>query len=510
MELSYSRLLELFKSCRPGSTEKDSGETVLGKYSMNSFTYSPVEEDQKNWSWIETDTYTDAKPEGIKIDRSLCTNGEIVIIKDKERIAVVTDYFNSVPVCFEEAALSLGTTSKHKNILEFGKALLIAIERPSSSASEHEHKGGSNTVFSSTNQKARFTVSIIDRVCQDCDYNPSPSPSPSPSQTVSTTSTTSTITNTANPVSTNTTNTVSTNPVSTNPVSDTASARLEAILVCSLQSILGLDINTADASTQSGLAPVFISFSGGIDSLLCTLLVLKTYPQKNVFLINTVFSKTCQFVSKDREKSLQTYKYLEKEFGARIQYVENNVSRTEVILHKDSILSISGHSIMNFNLAALHYFNGKKAASLGGRVLLTGTGGDELFLGYSRHRGQTHASLLEMVHRDAKLFSTANLHRDYLAAAEHSVCLASPFLAHSVFLLALSHARPECIGKALLFRLIRTHLPHIALPKKLAGQFGSGISDTVRSIHCRAITRCPNNECFSLECTNAETENTFV
>ncbi|KAI5190827.1 hypothetical protein NEMIN01_1229 [Nematocida minor] len=258
---------------------------------------------------------------------------------------------------------------------------------------------------------------------------------------------------------------------------------------------------------------IFISFSGGIDSFLCATLCCKYFRDRSVYLINTSFSKDGAFVSRDRKAAHAFYGKIVSAYGENCFLVENNISRAEVLEKQDEIAGITRNTTMDFNLAALHYFTAKKAKSLGASSIVTGTGGDELFLGYSRHREavaggkDVHSSsvldkkLQEMVCTDVKTFWKTNLHRDYSAGSMCSISLVSPFLDPLVFEYAIESADHRKVEKKELTDILHREYPGIQLKKKLAGQYGSGIADVIRSIRCRAHTLCRNNECLSLECS---------
>ncbi|OAG29040.1 hypothetical protein NEDG_01179 [Nematocida displodere] len=245
---------------------------------------------------------------------------------------------------------------------------------------------------------------------------------------------------------------------------------------------------------------VFVSFSGGIDSFLCaTLLCASLKDKQTVYLINTSFSNTDTFASKDRDTSYYAYNYLQR-LATKVALVENNITRAEVLKHAERILPLCKGTTMDFNLAAIHYFTAKCVHDLGGRTVVTGSGGDELFLGYSRHR-DPHADLPAMVREEIGTLCQTNLHRDARSAMLWDVHPFSPFFTREIADLALSAALPENVQKLLLVQILQSiHGSSLAVPHKLAGQFGTGISKVIRSLHCRGSIRCRNNECHSLEC----------
>ncbi|KAI5187291.1 hypothetical protein NEHOM01_2069 [Nematocida homosporus] len=263
--------------------------------------------------------------------------------------------------------------------------------------------------------------------------------------------------------------------------------QLEDLLVQSLEDLVGQQ------------STVFISFSGGIDSLLCASLMAKHFPKKDIYLISTAFSKSTEFTTKDRTSAQRGYEAIRAVYPTSLVLLLNDISRADVLANTAAIQAIAQDRTMDFNLAALHFFTAQKAAAYNGSVLFTGTGGDELFLGYAKHRNT--ATPADTVRQEIVHLDQTNLHRDYFAASFHHIHLVSPFLTNSIFQYALAIASPATIGKLPLLNLLGILLPGYTPPRKLAGQFGSGLADTVRSLKCRAPTLCPNNECLSLECT---------
>lgn len=125
--------------------------------------------------------------------------------------------------------------------------------------------------------------------------------------------------------------------------------------------------------------------------------------------------------------------------------------------------------------------------------MLVGSGADELFAGYTRHRnaflrsGQSWENLDKELNLDWTRLPSRNLARDDRIIGDHSVTARSPYveenLAHFVRNLKSSqkcfHSLPEGIGDKLLLRLcgFRMGLRNVCWLKKRALQFGSRIAD---------------------------------
>ncbi|KAI5171196.1 hypothetical protein NEFER03_0598 [Nematocida sp. LUAm3] len=260
---------------------------------------------------------------------------------------------------------------------------------------------------------------------------------------------------------------------------------LEDILVESIRGIV------------RGHSKVSVGFSGGVDSLICGILLIK-YFNVEVYFINTCFSKDGEYVSRDREASLTAYAQILKRYPGKYTYVENNIPREEIVKHHKKILSVSGGVTMDFNLSSVHYFTALCSAAKGSSLLLTGSGADELFLGYQRHSEVSLEEAPSVVLKEVEAFHRSNLHRDALSARMGSAQISSPFLCHEVFSYCVTRPSP---GKRNLFSVAQKVLPEWSPRRKLAAQYGSGISSVVRSIKCRCISLCKQNNCLSLQCS---------
>lgn len=250
----------------------------------------------------------------------------------------------------------------------------------------------------------------------------------------------------------------------------------------------------------------FVLFSGGIDSLLCAVLLcneLRARKGARIYLINTAFmvaqdGDRCR----DRTSAVEMHAMLREKYpGLEVALIRNDVTREDVLRHAERIAKHAGGTTMGFNLTAVHYFGAQKAKGLGGASVVVGTGSDELFMGYSRHRNVcTGDALRAMILQDVSTLWKTNLQRDYCASQWHGVEQFSPFLDRDVARYALARADPEGVGKQEIKHVLRRILGPVDLPPKLAAQFGSGASRVVRSIKCRNTRRCLRGECSALEC----------
>lgn len=274
---------------------------------------------------------------------------------------------------------------------------------------------------------------------------------------------------------------------------------LEHLLCCALSKIV------------EGKKDLFISFSGGIDSLLCATLCCEYFSDRRIYLVNTCFSRNGVFLSRDRQSAVEFYEKIQTVYPGNFILLKNDIDREEILQNKNVIMEVSRATTMDFNLAALHYFTARKVRELGGKSIITGTGGDELFMGYSRHRKiasdrtlpdeDIDRMLKDAIYKDVDGFWKTNLHRDYAAGSILGVIPASPFLDPFVFEYSIRTAKSTDVEKKSLTEILHRKYPGAVLKKKLAGQYGSGIADVIRSIQCRAPTLCRKNECLSIECS---------
>ncbi|KAG4080251.1 hypothetical protein HA402_010743 [Bradysia odoriphaga] len=127
------------------------------------------------------------------------------------------------------------------------------------------------------------------------------------------------------------------------------------------------------------------------------------------------------------------------------------------------------------------------------RVLLIGSGADELFGGYTRHRnaflrsGQSWTHLDNELNLDWTRLPSRNLARDDRIIGDHGVTARSPFVEENVAFYVRNlkssqkcfHLLPEGVGDKLLLRLcgFRLGLRNVCWLKKRALQFGSRVAD---------------------------------
>ena len=257
---------------------------------------------------------------------------------------------------------------------------------------------------------------------------------------------------------------------------------------------------------------VGILFSGGIDCSIITLLANSHIPENlPIDLLNVSFEK---FSNKSEEKidwnvpdritALQTIQELRSLCpGRKFNLVKVNINRKELnhqLEHKIVHLVNPLVSVLDESLGGALWFaargegivedNPYKSSC---RVLLIGSGADELFGGYSRHRNAHKRSTLdkdllaEELHQDWMKLPGRNLARDDRIVGDHGVTLRAPFVQED-FVKFVQNLKPfqRCyhelepgVGDKLLLRLVGYQLGLVkcCVEKKRALQFGSRIAN---------------------------------
>ncbi|ETN66017.1 asparagine synthetase [Anopheles darlingi] len=272
-----------------------------------------------------------------------------------------------------------------------------------------------------------------------------------------------------------------------------------------------------------------ILFSGGIDCTILALLADEVVPSSTAIdLLNVAFEKVCRNPKQsmapvdwnvpDRltgKESLEELRILRPK--RKWNFVEINVTRKELNAHRDTISQLVHplQTVLDESLGAAFWFASKGVGrveefpySSPCRVLLLGSGADELFGGYTRHRAafeRTYRSCLKETTSEANAIEQAysaleqeleldwlrlpsrNLARDDRVISDNCVTPRTPylqedFLAHVHSLKANQrcyHRLEAGIGDKLILRLcaFKLGLVRACGLKKRALQFGSRIAD---------------------------------
>ncbi|CAO1416225.1 unnamed protein product [Diamesa hyperborea] len=256
-----------------------------------------------------------------------------------------------------------------------------------------------------------------------------------------------------------------------------------------------------------------ILFSGGVDCTLIAVLADKFLDKsESIDLMNVSFEKASNknpneinWNVPDRLTGLQTLQDLQILLPDRKwNFVEINIDRKELNenMKKLSSLVFPLNNILDESLGAALYFASRgqgiteKCVNYSSpcRVLLIGSGADELFGGYTRHRNAyrrrtpEHDLLKEELALDWVRLPGRNLARDDRVIGDNGITVRAPFIEENFVnfvqrLAPLQRCYPELepgIGDKLLLRLCayKLGLTNCCQLKKRALQFGSRIADS--------------------------------
>ncbi|KAH8380717.1 asparagine synthetase domain-containing protein CG17486 [Drosophila serrata] len=255
-------------------------------------------------------------------------------------------------------------------------------------------------------------------------------------------------------------------------------------------------------------AKICILFSGGIDCTILAFLANKFVPHDEpIELINVAFeSLGGQNVSEkrwdvpDRRTSLMSANELKSVCPERFwNFLEVNVTRDELktqLSTRIKNLIYPLQTILDESLGCAYWFASNCSNSTA-RVALIGSGADELFGGYCRHRNaykrclgsrsERQLSVQKELDFDWQRLPARNLARDDRVIGDNGKTARSPFIEENIveFVRSLEPYQkccfnfPEGVGDKLLLRLYayKIGLRDVALIKKRAIQFGSRIAN---------------------------------
>ncbi|XP_002135786.2 asparagine synthetase domain-containing protein CG17486 [Drosophila pseudoobscura] len=257
-------------------------------------------------------------------------------------------------------------------------------------------------------------------------------------------------------------------------------------------------------------AKVCILFSGGIDCTVLAILADRYVPDgEPIELINVAFERitapntadTQEYWNvPDRKTALQSYNELKRICPKRFWIlIEVNVTRQELQLQLSQHirhLIYPLQTVLDESLGCAFWFATHTVLS-SARVALIGSGADELFGGYTRHRNAYRHCLGDEIERqlvvqnelekDWQRIPARNLARDDRVIADNGKTARAPFIEENVVRFVRSlmpkqkccYSFPEGVGDKLLLRLYgyQLGLRDAVLLKKRAIQFGSRIAD---------------------------------
>ncbi|PZC81189.1 hypothetical protein B5X24_HaOG213290 [Helicoverpa armigera] len=248
---------------------------------------------------------------------------------------------------------------------------------------------------------------------------------------------------------------------------------------------------------------VGILFSGGLDCTILAVLADKYLPrEQTIDLINVAFKKDHKstFDVPDRITGKQSLQELQKLCPTRKWvFKEVNIPKEEVDKYQENVIGdliYPRKTILDESLGTALWFAARGQNSLESstcRVLLVGSGADELFGGYTRHKNAFKRNgwqgLNKELQLDWKRISFRNLARDNRVICDHGRQPRMPYLDED-FTSYILQLKPwlRCfpsedlgigIGDKLMLRLVAFNLgltEAVILPKR-ALQFGSRIAN---------------------------------
>ncbi|EPB74168.1 hypothetical protein ANCCEY_06719 [Ancylostoma ceylanicum] len=247
---------------------------------------------------------------------------------------------------------------------------------------------------------------------------------------------------------------------------------------------------------------VAVAFSGGVDSLLVAIAVHLAYHlERRIDLVNVAFVRSSEHrsVVTDRKRSIAALTFLRSKYPDRKwRLILTDVTQDEMERHRSEHVvraAAPALSVLDESLACVLWFalrgfgrNYDDDEEIRSRayIYFVGSGADELFAGYARHRKRFErdgaGSVPEECEAELSRLGSRNGGRDARVAAVLGKELRAPFL-HDDFVawanslplqLKCDLSLPRGKGEKLILRQVLAQLeaPHDA-PKQ-AMQFGSG------------------------------------
>ena len=244
-----------------------------------------------------------------------------------------------------------------------------------------------------------------------------------------------------------------------------------------LYRLLGESVNRCLPPSRIG-----ILFSGGVDSTLVSMLC-KKYSKQDI---------CCYVAGLENEiqaPDVQHARKIANKLDLPLKVIEVSLEETEEILKKIVPL-IETTSVPMVGVALPTYIAAQAAKEDGINVLFTGSGADEMFGGYNRHKKATDLN-------NECLKDTLNIHledtyRDGLIASELGLDLRSPFLNRHVAEYALGIPAALKLnenGNKMILRQVaeKAGIPaEFALRNKNAAQYGSKFDRAIEKLAKRA------------------------
>ncbi|WP_172632577.1 diphthine--ammonia ligase [Methanohalophilus mahii] len=248
-------------------------------------------------------------------------------------------------------------------------------------------------------------------------------------------------------------------------------------IIDQLYRLLGDSVNRCLPSSKIG-----ILFSGGVDSTLVSMLC-KKYSKQDICCYVAGLESEVQ--AADVQHALK----IAKELELPLKVIETSLEDTEEILRK-LIPLIETTSVPMVGVALPTYIASRAAKEDGINVLFTGSGADEIFGGYNRHKRAT--DLNNECLKDALNIHLEDTYRDGLIVSELQLDLRSPFLNRHVAEYALGIPATLKLnekGNKMILRQVAeiSGIPaQFAFRGKKAAQYGSKFDRAIEKLAKRA------------------------
>ncbi len=228
-----------------------------------------------------------------------------------------------------------------------------------------------------------------------------------------------------------------------------------------------------------GLDSVAVLFSGGVDSTLVAVLAKSFGVDVSLYSVGTENSQDLKFARKTAESI---------GLPIKVRVINQNVVED---YFEDTLNTIEDTNLMKIGVAMTIKLTSELAGCDGHKVILSGQGADELFVGYNRYKKKfdNKIELYKELDYDLNNIHNVNLERDDKATMSNSVELRVPFLDKSVVSTALKvpidfsiNSTEDNIRKRLLRDVaLSVGVPEeIAYRPKKAAQYGTGIDKIIK------------------------------
>lgn len=239
-----------------------------------------------------------------------------------------------------------------------------------------------------------------------------------------------------------------------------------------------------------------VMFSGGLDSLVLTKLILEVNEKlhNEVILLSSGLRN-----STDLRNVRLANNYLK--LPLEVSYLDISGCLKEL---PEILRTVERYDTLNVSLALAEYFSLKRAAELELKIIFTGQGADEIFYGYHKYieAFKKSENIKKISDGDLSSLSHRNLERETKLALKFDLELKYPYLDTKVISYArnlpdeykIKFSNGDVIGKYALRRLcILLGIPESLISKKIAMQYGSGSMKILKKISSREKPQCDSN-----------------